>query len=133
MLIILGFALPIYKKAQEKKNNATKAGHRKEKTSYEKCTEFWGKVTVPYFAFLFILFTIINSYTNISQKAHDIINEIIIIFLSASMFCVGITTNLRELIKGTGWRPITLAIILYIWVFGFSWFLNFIFAKIKGE
>lgn len=133
MLIILGFALPIYKKAQEKKNNATKAGHRKEKTSYEKCTEFWGKVTIPYFAFLFILFTIINSYTKISEKAHDIINEIIIIFLSASMFCVGITTNLRELIKGTGWRPITLAIILYIWVFGFSWFLNFIFAKIKGE
>ncbi|KAK8841790.1 hypothetical protein M9Y10_026739 [Tritrichomonas musculus] len=83
MLIVLGFALPLYKKAQEKKKNATKAGHDRDKSTYEKCTEFWGKVTIPYFTFLFILFTIVNSYTNISQKAHDILNEIIINFLSA--------------------------------------------------
>lgn len=132
MLIILGFSLPMYRKAQEKKINATKVGHDNRST-YEKCSEFWGKVTIPYFAFIFILLTIVNSYTNISQKAHDILNEIIIIFLSASMFCVGITTNLKELIQGTGWKPITLAIILYVWVFGFSWLLNFVFSKIKGE
>ncbi|KAK8883451.1 hypothetical protein M9Y10_046102 [Tritrichomonas musculus] len=130
MLIVLGFALPIYRKAQEKKTNATKAGHDAQKSTYEKCTEFWGKVTIPYFAFLFILFTIVNTYTNISEKAHDIFSEIIIIFLSASMFCVGITTNLRELIHGTSWRPLVHVAILYIWVFGLSWFLTYIFTKI---
>ena len=132
LLIVLGIALPIYRKAQEKKKNATKKKPSDEKqTTYEKCTEFWGKVTIPYFAFLFILFTIINTYVNISEKAHDIISEVVIIFLSASMFCVGITTNLRELIHGTSWRPVVLTIILYIWVFGFSWFLTFVFSKFE--
>lgn len=131
LLIVLGIALPIYRKAQEKKKNATKSRPSNVKqTTYEKCTEFWGKVTIPYFAFLFILFTIVNSYVDMSDKTHDLLNEIIIIFLSASMFCVGITTNLRDLIHGTGWRPIVLTLILYVWVFGFSWLLTFICSKI---
>ncbi|OHS96255.1 hypothetical protein TRFO_37583 [Tritrichomonas foetus] len=120
LLIALGFILPLIQKCQEKKR-----GIQQEKMStYEKCTAFWGKVSIPYFAFLFILMTIINSYTNISQKAHDILNEIIIVSLSASMFCVGLTTDLRELARGTTWRVFLLGIIMYLWVFGFSWFLD---------
>lgn len=52
MLIVLGFALPLYKKAQEKKKNATKAGHDRDKSTYEKCTEFWGKSDKSIFCFL---------------------------------------------------------------------------------
>ena len=119
LLIALGFILPIIKRYQERKQGI----QQENLSTYEKCTAFWGKVSIPYFAFLFILMTIVNSYANISEKAHDILNEIIIAALSASMFCVGLTTNLKELAKGTTWRVFLLGVIMYIWVFGFGWFL----------
>lgn len=131
LLIVLGFVLPLVRKYKEKKDkNATKS-LEKNKSTVDKCNEFWVKVTIPYFAFIFILFTIINTYVEISEKAHEILNEIIIIFLSTSMFCVGITTDLRELLHVTNFKPAALALILYVWVFGFSWVLEIICSKIQ--
>lgn len=73
MLIVLGFALPLYKKAQEKKKMQQKLVMIETNQHMKNALNFGEKVTNLYFAFLIIFFTIVNSYTNISQKAHDIL------------------------------------------------------------
>ena len=145
LLIILAFTLPpILKCAEDRKAERERKlkmregldpedsdeEQDEEESCKHKCTVFWGKVSIPYFALLFILMTIINSNVNISQKAHDILDEIIQAGLCVSMFCVGITTDLRQLARASNWRPFVLFIIMYIWVFGFGWFLqHFLFEK----
>ena len=131
LLIGIAFVVPIFtrKKDQELDNEDDEDAEERNSCSY-KALDFFNKVTIPYFAFIFIITTIINSYTNISEKAHDILNEIIIIALSVSMFCVGVTTDLRELLKASGWRPLVFAGGLYIWVFLFGWLLEYVFHNV---
>lgn len=129
LLIALAFIIPCISKNEEEDNNEDENDEEKKTCSY-KCLDFFNKVSIPYFAFIFIITTIINSYTNISSKAHDVMNEIIIVALSVSMFCVGITTDLKELMKVSGWRPLVLAVGLYIWVFLFGWLLEYIFHDV---
>lgn len=140
LLIALAFIMPAIAKCQERKGASRKHSdsgtdldddiNEEERTTSEKCQEFWGKVTIPYFALLFILMTIINSYVDIGEKAHEVFNEIIICALSTSMFCVGITTDLRTLYKTTSIFQIVYIIIMYIWVFGFGWLLEYVFRRI---
>lgn len=133
LLIILGFALPIIRKRAENKKAQHTIDENQEETLYMKCTEFWGKVSIPYFALMFIILTAINSSVHFPEKVVEIMNQVIIIFLSASMFGVGVTTDLRELFRGANWRPAVLAFILYVWVFGFSWFLTWVFSRFDNS
>lgn len=118
-LIAMAFIIPIIHKSEELNSEPI------EKPLSYKVLEFFNKVSIPYFAFIFILTTIINSYTNISETAHNVLNEIIIVALSASMFCVGITTNFSKLKEATSWRTLVFCLALYIWVFLFGWLLEF--------
>ena len=138
LLIALAFTLPPIIKCSEDRRarrerelklrngiNVDEEEEDSEKESWKhKCTVFWGKVSIPYFALLFILMTIINSNVTISDKGHKIIEEIIQASLCVSMFCVGVTTDLCHLARASSWRPFVLFVVLYIWVFAFGWFLE---------
>ena len=126
LLIAMAFILPFIHK---KKDDNTEKTEEENTCSY-KVLDFFNKITIPWFAFIFIITTIINSYTNISEKAHKVLNEIIIIALSTSMFCVGVTTDLKLLLKSSGWKPFVHALVLYIWVFLFGWLLEYIFHNV---
>ncbi|KAH0789557.1 YeiH family protein [Histomonas meleagridis] len=94
------------------------------------CVRFFGKVSIPVFAFIFILMTIVNTYANVTDEARKIIDHIVVIALSASMFCVGLTTDLKQLAKATNWRPFVMFIIMYVWVFLFGWLLIYVFKNV---
>ena len=130
LLIGIAFVVPLFSRNKEHLDNEDDEDAEEYNTCSYKALDFFNKVTIPYFAFIFIITTIINSYTNISQKAHDILNEIIIIALSVSMFCVGVTTDLKELLKASGWRPLVFAGGLYLWVFLFGWLLEYAFHNV---
>lgn len=125
LLIIMAFVLPYVNRTM----NADNIDNEEQNTCSYKVLDFFNKVSIPWFAFIFIITTIINSYTKISEKAHKILNHIIIIALSTSMFCVGITTDLKQLLKTSGWRPLVHGLILYIWVFLFGWLLEYLLIK----
>lgn len=137
LLIALAFIMPAIEKYKERndpdkelRDVSSEEEDVEQKSRRQKCSEFWSRITIPYFAIIFIIMAVINSYVDFSETAHKAFDEIIIIALSTSMFAVGITTDLRNLARYSGWRDILFGIILYIWIFCFGWLLDFAFHRI---
>lgn len=128
-LIVLTIVIPLFEKKKDDEN-AQQMEDKEEKTLSYKVLKFFNQVNVPWFAFVFIIAIIINSFVTISEKLHNILDELIIVFLSTSMFCVGITTNLRKLFSGYGWQPFVFSFIIYLFVFFFSWLLEYVFKNV---
>ncbi|MFI3290424.1 MAG: YeiH family protein [Opitutales bacterium] len=85
------------------------------------------KITLPYFAFLFVAMCGLNSLDIISPAVIDVIVDFDIFLLTLAMFALGLDTNFKK-IKDLGLKPILLAFILFIYLV----FAGLIVAKLLG-
>lgn len=73
------------------------------------------KVTIPWFAVMFIVVAGINSLNIIPKPVVNFWNELDLFILTMAMCALGIETNFSKF-KGVGMKPIYLALILFLWV-----------------
>lgn len=85
------------------------------------------KVPVPWFAILFVVMCGVNSLNIIPAKIISGIVEFDVLLLTLAMFALGVETNFEK-IKGLGIKPILLALIMFIWLVGFGWFISHLFV-----
>lgn len=89
------------------------------------------KITIPWFALLFILVAALNSFNIVPKPMVDFWTKLDLFILTMAMCALGIETNFTK-IKGVGMKPIWLALILFGWLtvggFGITMLMNSIFA-----
>ncbi|QCT93853.1 YeiH family putative sulfate export transporter [Caminibacter mediatlanticus TB-2] len=81
------------------------------------------KVTIPWFAVLFILVAGFNSFNLLSENIVQTINTIDTFLLTMAMTALGMETNINKF-KGVGMKPIYLAGILFIWLLFGGYFIT---------
>lgn len=74
-----------------------------------------GKITIPWFAFMFIAVAVFNSFDFLSVNIVNLINEIDTFLLTMAMTGLGIGTHASQF-KKVGLKPLYLAFILFIWL-----------------
>lgn len=115
-LIILG--LFISKIRQANKNTKGNANTNQKTTK--------NKITIPWFAILFIVVAGFNSFNFLPKSIVDGINTIDTFMLTMAMTALGMETNIKKL-KRVGLKPFYIASILYIWlIFGGMWITKLI-------
>lgn len=80
-----------------------------------RCGEKPGKITVPWFAILFIAVAALNSCQLLPPIMVQGLIHIDTLFLAMAMTALGITTRISTLFKA-GLRPFLMALILFIWL-----------------
>lgn len=73
------------------------------------------KITIPWFAVLFIVVAGINSLNIIPKPVVNFWNELDLFILTMAMCALGIETNVSKF-KGVGMKPIYLALLLFGWL-----------------
>jgi uncharacterized integral membrane protein (TIGR00698 family) len=73
------------------------------------------KVQMPWFAFMFMVVVVFNSFNFLPLNAVDLINEIDTFLLTMAMTGLGIGTHINQF-KKVGLKPLYLASILFIWL-----------------
>ncbi|UJF18372.1 YeiH family protein [Vibrio sp. SS-MA-C1-2] len=73
------------------------------------------KVSIPWFAVLFVIVAGINSFGFIPESVVSVLTQASVFFLTMAMGALGIDTNFSK-IRGVGMKPILLAIILFGWL-----------------
>lgn len=73
------------------------------------------KLMIPWFAVFFIFVAIFNSFAFVPENIVLKINEFDTFLLAMAMMALGIKTDLKA-VKQTGFKPILLAFILFIWL-----------------
>ncbi|SCY75948.1 YeiH family protein [Desulfoluna spongiiphila] len=74
-----------------------------------------GKITIPWFAVLFIIVAGINSMNVIPTPVVAFWNRLDLFILTMAMCALGIETNFNR-IRGVGMKPVWLALILFGWL-----------------
>ncbi len=80
------------------------------------------KITIPWFAVFFILVAGFNSLNLLPDTAVSVINDFDTFALTMAMTALGMETNVENF-KGVGLKPIYLASIIYLWLFGGGFFI----------
>lgn len=76
------------------------------------------KITIPWFAFGFILVAVFNSFNFLPNYLVEDINTLDTFALTMAMSALGMETSFKKF-KGVGFKPIYLATILFFWlIFG---------------
>lgn len=81
------------------------------------------KITIPWFAFLFILMAVINSFSLIPAHIVAWIVEIDSLLLIAAMTALGLTTHISA-IKQAGIKPLILGALVLCWLVIGGFFVN---------
>lgn len=81
------------------------------------------KITIPWFAFLFILMAIINSFSLIPNDIVHRIVELDGLLLIAAMTALGLTTHINA-IKQAGIKPLILGALVLCWLVIGGFFVN---------
>jgi len=77
-----------------------------------------GKIVIPWFAVLFIVVIIFNSFGFVGQENIILINEFDTFLLTMAMLALGLQTHISKF-KTVGAKPFYLALILFFWlIFG---------------
>lgn len=74
-----------------------------------------GKITIPWFALLFIVVAMVNSLHLLPAQAVSMLVTLDTVLLTMAMAALGLTTHLSAL-KQAGVRPLLLALVLFIWL-----------------
>jgi len=74
-----------------------------------------GKITLPWFALLFIVVAIFNSFNLLPTTVVNALIFIDTLLLAMAMAALGLTTHISAL-KKAGARPLLLALMLFIWL-----------------
>lgn len=81
------------------------------------------KITIPWFAFGFILVICFNSLNLLPAKVVDGINSFDTFLLTMAMTALGAETNFAKF-KQAGAKPFLLAAILFVWLMGGGWLMS---------
>lgn len=83
------------------------------------------KLTIPWFAFVFLLVVAFNTFVDLGDKALEAIRTIDVLFLTMAMSALGFETTIKK-VKDVGFKPFLLAIILFAWlIFGGFYIVKF--------
>lgn len=74
-----------------------------------------GKITIPWFAILFIVVAIFNSFHLLPKAVVDMLITLDTVLLAMAMAALGVTTHVSAL-KKAGVKPLLMALILFIWL-----------------
>ncbi len=85
------------------------------------------KITIPWFAVLFIAVAGFNSLNLLPQNVVSTINDLDTFALTMAMSALGMETNFNKF-KGVGLKPIYLALILFIWLLVGGYVVTSIFS-----
>ncbi len=80
------------------------------------------RLTIPWFAIIFIVAIGFNSLHLLPASIVTLINQFDVFLLTMAMAAIGMETNLNK-IKKVGLKPLYLAIFLFIWLTGLVYFL----------
>lgn len=80
------------------------------------------KITIPWFAILFLVVIAFNSFNLLSAGLVDFINTIDTFLLTMAMTALGAETSIDKFRKA-GFKPFALASILYLWLIGGGYML----------
>ncbi|MGL4293121.1 MAG: YeiH family protein [Bacteroidales bacterium] len=108
VLLLMAFLIPKVRNTYSKKNQ----NQKKEKT----------KITIPWFAFGFLLVIGINSFQFIPASIVSGLNYIDTFFLTMAMTALGVETSFSKF-KKAGPKPFILAFILFVWLMGGGYLL----------
>ena len=86
------------------------------------------KITIPWFAVIFIGVAGFNSFHLLSQQIINFINKLDTFALTMAMTALGMETNVKKF-KGVGLKPIYLALILFIWLIIGGYFITKFWIK----
>lgn len=76
------------------------------------------KITIPWFAILFIAVAIFNSFHLLPKAAVDMLVTLDTVLLAMAMAALGVTTHVSAL-KKAGAKPLLMALVLFLWlIFG---------------
>lgn len=81
-----------------------------------------GKITVPWFALLFLAVTGFNSLGLLPESALSFINGLDTFLLTMAMTALGAETGFDKF-KKAGAKPFILAAVLFVWLFLAGWFM----------
>ena len=73
------------------------------------------KITIPWFAILFIVVAVFNSFHLLPKAMVDMLVTLDTVLLAMAMAALGVTTHVRAL-KKAGAKPLLMALVLFIWL-----------------
>ena len=73
------------------------------------------KITIPWFAIMFIVVTIFNSFHLLPNSVVQMLITLDTILLAMAMAALGVTTHVSAL-KNAGAKPLMMALVLFIWL-----------------
>jgi conserved hypothetical integral membrane protein len=73
------------------------------------------KITIPWFAILFIVVAIFNSFHLLPKAVVDMLVTLDTVLLAMAMAALGLTTHVSAL-KKAGAKPLLMALVLFIWL-----------------
>lgn len=82
-----------------------------------------GKISMPWFAVLFLVVIGFNSLNLLPQSVIDVINWICTFLLTMAMAALGAETSIDKF-KKAGAKPFVLAALLYVWLLAGGWALS---------
>ncbi|MDU6923394.1 YeiH family putative sulfate export transporter [Franconibacter helveticus] len=88
-------------------------------------------ITIPWFAILFILVAVFNSFHLLPQKAVDALVLLDTVLLAMAMAALGITTHLSAL-KKAGVRPLLMALTLFFWLIAGGGAINVVVHRLMA-
>lgn len=95
-------------------------GMRARKTTVAGESAQKGKISIPWFAVLFLLVIVFNSFVHLPQPMIDGINYVDTFMLTMAMAALGAETSFDKF-KKAGAKPFILAFCLDIWLIGGGW------------
>ncbi|WP_045855889.1 YeiH family protein [Raoultella terrigena] len=73
------------------------------------------KITIPWFAIMFILVAVFNSFHLLPKAAVDALVTLDTVLLAMAMAALGLTTHVSAL-KNAGAKPLLMALVLFVWL-----------------
>ncbi|WP_432216459.1 YeiH family protein [Klebsiella quasipneumoniae] len=73
------------------------------------------KITIPWFAIMFILVAVFNSFHLLPKAVVDMLVTLDTVLLAMAMAALGVTTHVSAL-KNAGAKPLLMALMLFVWL-----------------
>lgn len=73
------------------------------------------KITIPWFAIMFILVAVFNSFHLLPKAVVDMLVTLDTVLLAMAMAALGVTTHVSAL-KKAGAKPLLMALVLFVWL-----------------
>ncbi|HDZ0421034.1 YeiH family protein [Klebsiella pneumoniae] len=81
------------------------------------------KITIPWFAIMFILVAVFNSFHLLPKAVVDMLVTLDTVLLAMAMAALGVTTHVSAL-KKAGAKPLLMALMLFVWLIVGGGFIN---------